>query len=245
MINCIIIDDEQHAIDVIDTFCKRFPYLHIMGTFTNSIHAADFIKKNINDVDLVFLDIEMPRFSGIDFLKAYTFKNVILVTAYSQFALESYQYGVIDFLLKPFSFDRFALAINKIYEKQLLKEDSLTAKKQSGDSIFLKIERNKLIKLMYNEICCIQAAHNFSVIKLVSRPDIIHSQRLNEIHQQLPSSQFIRVHKSYIINLDYFESLTGNTIKLKSQNIELTLGMTYRQDFLQLVDNIFLYKPNK
>src|SRR5690606_33605047 len=124
--------------------------------------AVSFIDSYSDKIDLVFLDIEMPRLSGIDFLKAYSFPNVIMVTAYSNFALDSYQYGVVVYLLKPFSFDRFSMAINKVRERQE-KNKAISKKTQEEEShiLYLKTTRKKYIKLKHAEIKYIQGAENY------------------------------------------------------------------------------------
>ncbi|WP_140937575.1 LytR/AlgR family response regulator transcription factor [Sphingobacterium lumbrici] len=237
MINCIIVDDEEHALEVIRNFCKKIPYLNIIGEFSNPLKAVSFINLHSSEIDLVFLDIEMPHFSGIDFLKAYSFfPNVIMVTAYTDFALDSYQYGVVDYLLKPFSFDRFSMAINKVREKQ--KKNKAIFKniqEEERHILYLKMERNKYIKLTYAEIKHIQGAKNYTVIQTATEA-IVASERLNELEQLLPPNCFLRTHKSFIINMDHFESLKGNRIQLKGTDDDLPLGATYRQGFLDYIN---------
>lgn len=234
MISCIIIDDEQHAIEVTSSFCKKIPYLDIIGEFTDPAEAASFIDVHRDNIDLVFLDIEMPRFSGIDFLKAYRFTNVILVTAYTDYALDSYQYGVVDYLLKPFSFDRFSLAVNKVYEKQPKKSNVAENLKEESDFIYLKTDRKKYVKLAYAEICYITGAKNHSVIRTTTE-EIVVSLRLKEVEPLLPANRFYRVHKSHIIHIDYFEYLDGDHIKMKTVDRTFPLGNTYKDGFLTLL----------
>lgn len=235
MINCISIDDEEHALEVIRVFCKKIPYLNIIGEFSDPIKAVSFIDLNNDEIDLIFLDIEMPRLSGIDFLKAYSFPNVIMVTAYSDFALDSYQYGVVDYLLKPFSFDRFSMAINKALERQgKNKAISTNIRQEESHILYLKIARKKYIKLAHAEIKYIEGAHNYAVIHTTTQK-IVASERLNELKQLLPT-KFIRIHKSFIINMDHFEFLNGNSIQLKGTDDNLPLGATYRQNFLDYIN---------
>lgn len=225
MINCIIIDDEQHAIDVTNHYCGRVADLDVRATFTDPTAAVAYIKAHGEDIDLIFLDIEMPRFSGIDFLKTYNLKNVILVTAYSEFALDSYEYGVVDYLLKPFSFDRFCLAVSKVFDKE----------EEVNEFLYLKLDRKKYIKIMYTEIKYIQGAQNYSVIYTVTE-QIVVPFRLQELHNLLSPERFPRIHKSFIIHMDYFEILDGKTIKLTATDRHLFLGPTYKQDFLKIIN---------
>lgn len=236
MIKYIVIDNEEHAHEVIRNFCKKIPYLDLIAEFNDPIKAALFIDSYKDTIDLVFLDIEMPQFSGIDFLKAYTFPNVIMVTAYSNFALDSYQYGVADYLLKPFSFDRFSLAINKVRERQQ-KDKAISKNQQDEESrkLYLKTARNTFIKLPHTEIKHIQGAKNYAVIQTTTTA-IVASERLHQLEQLLPSDSFLRIHKSFIINLDHFECLNGNSIQLKGTAECLPLGSTYRQGFLDYIN---------
>lgn len=235
MISCIIIDDEEPAMEVVRNFCKKIPYLDVIGTFSDPLEAVSFIDLYADKIDLVFLDIEMPRFSGIDFLKAYRFAHVILVTAYTDYALSSYEYAVADYLHKPFSFDRFSMAVTKVYERQQKsKGTSNDNKKEESEALYLKIERKKYIKLAYTEIKYIEGAKNFTIIKTL-KEEIVTSLRLKELEQLLPANRFLRIHKCHIINMDHFESLDGNSIRLKATDERLQLGATYGQDFLKYI----------
>lgn len=235
MIRCIIIDDEQHAIDVIRTYCRRIPYIEVVGEFTDPREAVAFLDAQSHSVDLVFLDIEMPRFSGIDFLKAYTFPNVILVTAYTEYALESYQYGVVDYLLKPVAFERFSTAVKRVHERQQSKITANRRESPSKDSIYVKIDRNKIEKIALQDIVYIQGAKNYAVIQTKTQ-SIVSSLRLKELEEQLPDERFVRIHKSHIIHMDYLEALEGNNVRLKNINRTLVLGGAYKPDFLRLIE---------
>lgn len=166
MISCIIIDDQQHAIDILENYCERIPYLKIINRFTDPLEASKFINLNIDKIDLVFLDIEMPLLSGMDLLKAYNLPNVILATGNSNYALSSYEYGVVDYLLKPYSFDRFSQAVHKVYEKFRSNTKNLTDRqliKDKDEYMFVKTERNKYVKVLFKDIIYIQRANNYSI----------------------------------------------------------------------------------
>lgn len=235
MIRCLIIDDEQHAIDVIRTYCRRIPYLEVLGEFTDPREAVAFLDAESHSVDLVFLDIEMPRFSGIDFLKAYTFPNVILITAYTEYALESYQYGVVDYLLKPVAFERFSTAVKRVHERQQSKIMAYRRENPSKDSIYVKTDRYKIEKVALQDIVYIQGAKNFSVIRTTDR-EIVSSLRLKELEELLPGERFVRIHKSYIIHMDYLEALEGKNIQLKNVDRKFQIGEAYKIDFLRLIE---------
>lgn len=233
-ISCIIIDDEQHAINVTSHFCQKIPNLEIRETFTDPTAAVAFVDEHGNEIDLVFLDIEMPRFSGIDFLKKYSFRNVILVTAYTDYAVESYQYGVVDYLLKPYSFDRFCIAVNKVFEKKQINNKISTPIEEKPANLYLKLGRNKHVKLLHSEIIYILGASNYSVIGTVT-DQIVVPLRLQKYAHLLPIDSFPRVHKSHIIHMDYFESLDGKIIKLKATDRTFFLGPSYKQEFLKIL----------
>lgn len=229
-ISCIIIDDEEYAVDLLETFCTKTPYLNIIGRFTNTIEACAFIDLQKAKIDLVFLDVEMPRFSGIEFLKKYAFPNVILATAYSDYALSSYEYGVIDYLLKPFSFERFSQAVAKAYTKIYSSAPSSSIQKienEEKESFFVKTERNAYVKINQKDILYIEGAQNYSIIRTVSE-NIITGLRLKALESQLPETQFIRVHKSHIINLHHLESIKDNFIRLKYVDQNLVVGAAYK-----------------
>src|SRR5690606_35211940 len=235
MIRCLIIDDEQHAIDVIRTYCRRIPYLEVLGEFTDPREAVAYLDAESHSVDLVFLDIEMPRFSGIDFLKAYTFPNVILITAYTEYALESYQYGVVDYLLKPVAFERFSTAVKRVHERQQSKIMAYRRENPSKDSIYVKTDRYKIEKVALQDIVYIQGAKNFSVIRSI-KGAIVSSLRLKELEELRPSERFVRIHKSYIIHMDYLEALEGKNIQLKNVDRKFVIGGAYKPDFLRIIE---------
>ena len=235
MIRCLIIDDEQHAIDVIRTYCRRIPYLEVLGEFTDPREAVAFLDAESHSVDLVFLDIEMPRFSGIDFLKAYTFPNVILITAYTEYALESYQYGVVDYLLKPVAFERFSTAVKRVHERKQSKIMAYRRENPSKDSIYVKTDRYKIEKVALQDIVYIQGAKNFSVIRTING-EIVSSLRLKELEELLPGERFVRIHKSYIIHMDYLEALEGKNIQLKNVDRKFVIGGAYKPDFLRIIE---------
>lgn len=240
MISCIIIDDQQHAIDVVENYCERIPYLNIIDRFTDPLEASKFISLNIDKIDLVFLDIEMPRFSGMDLLKAYTLPNVILATGNPDFALSSYEYGVVDYLLKPYSFDRFSQAVHKVYEK--IRNNTNTSirphsdKEDDDEYMFVKTERNKYVKVVFKDIINITKAENYSVFK-TTKGIIVSNFTLTELEKKLANKNCVRVHNSHIINMDYFEFLDGNKIQLKKADKELELGNKYKPNFIKLIEH--------
>lgn len=239
MIKCIIIDDQQHAIDVVENYCERIPYLNIIDRFTDPLEASKYISQNIDNIDLVFLDIEMPRLSGMDLLKAYTLPHVILATGNPDFALSSYEYGVVDYLLKPYSFERFSKAVHKVYEKINKNINSSTKPHiytKEDEYMFVKTERNKYVKVIFKDIIYIERANNYSLFK-TTKGIVISNYSLLDLEVNLVNKNCVRVHRSYIINMDYFEFLDANKIQLKKADKDLELGNKYKPDFIKLIEH--------
>lgn len=238
MISCIIIDDQQHAIDILENYCERIPYLKIINRFTDPLEASKFINLNIDKIDLVFLDIEMPLLSGMDLLKAYNLPNVILATGNSNYALSSYEYGVVDYLLKPYSFDRFSQAVHKVYEKFRSNTKNLTDRqliKDKDEYMFVKTERNKYVKVLFKDIIYIQRANNYSIFN-TTKGSVISNFTLTGLEKKLFDKNCVRVHRSHIINMDYFESLEGNNILLKGITKTLELGYKYKDRLIKTIE---------
>lgn len=232
MINCVIIDDEQHSIDLIRSFCEKIPYLNVSAEFSEPLAASSFLDSN--PIDLIFLDINMPTISGIDFIKLYKLSNVILITAYSEYALDSYEYGVIDYLLKPISFDRFLNATQKALN---LKRKTITQNLKSNETSFfyVKTDRGKFVKLNFTDIKYIEGLKNYILI-CTTNDKIITLLNMKSMEEKLPQRSFIRVHKSYIINWDFFDSIEGNMIRIANVDQTIPLGSTYKPSFLETLD---------
>ncbi|OLE62926.1 MAG: DNA-binding response regulator, partial [Bacteroidetes bacterium 13_1_20CM_4_60_6] len=194
MINCIVVDDEQHAIDILMHYIGQTPMLHLVASTTNPIEALEVVATQ--KVDLVFLDIHMPELSGIDFVKAVNGKSkVILTTAYSEFALEGYELDVVDYLLKPIRLARFLAAVQKA-AKALKEEKDET---DDDDYIFVKTEsKGKLLKINLSEIDFIEGMKNYVAIHSGGRKTLVYTS-MKEIEDRLPAKHFLRVHKSFII----------------------------------------------
>lgn len=240
MIKCIIIDDEQHSIDLIKNFCSRIPYIELIGEFNDPLLAIPFIASHA--IDIIFLDINMQSLSGIEFIKLYKPNNVIFITAYAEYALDSYEFGVIDYLLKPISFERFLAATQKVLNIKLKEIIGRSDGNQTQKEYFyVKTDREKYIKLNYKEIVYIEGLKNYISIH-TTQDNIITLLNMKSIEDFLPKNTFIRVHKSYIINLDFFESIEGNKIRLSTVNDEISLGKTYRSTFLQKLEQNMLKK---
>ncbi len=234
MINCIIVDDEQHAIDILQHYTQQVPMLNLVASTTNPIEALQIVATQ--PVDLVFLDIQMPEISGIDFIKALGGKTrVILTTAYSEFALEGYELDVVDYLLKPVRLPRFLAAVQKA-AKSL--SDSLPEKikePEEEDYIFVKTElKGKLLKINLADIDYIEGMKNYVAIYCAGKKTMVNTS-MKEMEERLPDRQFMRIHKSFIIAIDRITGIEGNRILLKNITAEILIGENYKSLLMERV----------
>lgn len=220
-INCIIIDDEPLGRDVVESFAKEVSYLNILGTFENPVEAMIFIKGN--PVDLIFSDIEMPKITGLELLK--TLENppaFIFITAYREFALDGFDTGATDYLVKPVRFDRFLKAVQKAKGYIDLRRNSRISESKS-DQIFIKSE-GKIVKILLSEIVYIEAQGDY--LNIVATSETFSTQMtLSLMEGNLTSKKFFRVQRSFIINLDFVRSINGNMVELligKSISVSIT-----------------------
>ncbi|MCY1518528.1 Transcriptional regulatory protein BtsR [compost metagenome] len=236
-LNCLIIDDEPLAHDVLLTHLHDIPFIRVAGQCYRAIEAFDFL--NLNEVDLIFLDIRMPKLSGLDFIKTLHKKPLIIITsAYEEYALESFDLEVCDYLLKPFRFERLLRAANRALEIYRLKQQPKTKipelqKNDSEDYITVKSDKKHLL-LKLDELYYLESLGNY--VKLWKEKEFILTPRtLASFEEQLPAQEFIRIHKSYLIRKKMVHYLEGNTIILKN-GIPLPVGKNYRLIIKQLFD---------
>lgn len=236
-IRCLIIDDEPLAQRIIERYAENIPFLEIVHRCNSAIEAIDFLHNR--DVDLLFLDINMPRLSGMDFLK--TLKNpplVIITTAYAEYAIQGYELDVVDYLMKPFAFDRFYRAIQKAEELIKGKEqrhfEYKEADKQDDTFIFIKSSK-KTYKVNLEDILYIEALGDYVKIYTTEKM-IISYQSLKNIENLLPPSSFPRIHKSFIIALSRIDMIEGNHVKIKDRLIPI--GTNFKADFEKLIKSI-------
>ena len=232
MINCIIVDDEQHAIDILVHYVKQTPHLNLVATFTNPIEALELLGQQ--KIDLVFLDIQMPELSGIDFIKAIHGKSkVILTTAYSEFALEGYDLYVVDYLMKPIRLPRFLTAVQKA--AQQIQGASDIPGKGEDDYIFVKTEsKGKLLKINLADIDFIESMKNYVAIHRGGQKTLVYTS-MKELEEHLPKKEFIRVHKSYIIPISRITGIEGNLVRLKNVTAEILIGENYKAELMEII----------
>jgi len=229
--NCIVVDDEPLAREGMELNIQDVPSLNLLGMFGTAMAANDFIRKN--EVDLIFLDIQMPGITGLEYLR--NLKDapmVILTTAYPQYALESFELNVLDYLVKPIRLERFIKAVNKAQDQyDLLKNNQVENKIESieDEFVYLKSER-KFIKVFFKDIKYIKGVKDY-VMLVTKDKKILTAMNIKTIYQQLPESIFARVNKSYVINTQYIDSVELDCIQLAGE--EIPLGRTYKDDFLK------------
>lgn len=231
MTTCIIVDDEQHAIDVLEHYVKQIPSLQLLASFTNPLQALELL--NREKVDLLFLDIQMPEISGLDFIRAIQGRSkVILTTAYSEFVTEGFELEVEDYLLKPIPFPRFIKAIQRIHSAP-----PTTELPNSGalvdDYFFVKTElKGKMLRINFKDIDYIESMKNYVAI----HHNGIRTMALltmKDLEDRLPATRFLRIHRSFIIAVDKITAIEGNTVLLRNIREGILLGDTYRPAFLE------------
>lgn len=234
-ITCIAIDDEPLALDKMREYIGKVDYLKLLKTFDSGVEALNFLKNN--SVDLMFLDIQMDNLTGIQLLESITIKpKVILTTAYDSYALKAYELDVSDYLLKPISFQRFLKAVDKISNKlnidtNILTENIDNKKQFEADFIFVK-EDYKIEKVNFDDILFVKGMKDYLQIH-TNEKKIMTLQNFNTLLQHLPSDNFIRIHKSYVVSINKINSVKRKTITIRG--VKIPIGETYREYFYHLL----------
>jgi DNA-binding LytR/AlgR family response regulator len=224
---CIIIEDEPLALEKTKDFLNKVPFLNLTATFDNALNGLTYL--NNNKVDVLFLDINMDELSGIELLESSKINSqVIITTAYQEYALKGYELHITDYLLKPFTFNRFLQAVNKAQENL-----SQRSTEKQLDFIFVKTE-NRLEKIMINDILYIEGMRDYLRIH-TSTKKIMTLQSFNELEQLIPAHLVCRVHKSYMVAVNKIESIERSRIKIADQIIPVS--ETYKEAFLQLINS--------
>ena len=228
--NCIVIDDEPLAIKLLTEYINETEGLNLLISFSNPVESIPFLDKN--PVDLIFLDVQMPQLSGMQFLELFGFKyKFILTTAYEKYAVESFEHQVLDYLLKPISKERFNKAVARLKEDESVKHNSIENLNFS-DHIFVKTEY-KTIRIDLADILYIESLSDYISIN-TKESKILALASLKSYEKKLDPSQFIRVHKSYIVSIDKIDFIERNDIHIKSNIIPL--GITYREKFWKTIN---------
>jgi two-component system, LytTR family, response regulator len=225
MINCIAIDDEPLALELLEDNISKLPYLNLVGSYDNAIEAMNALQHL--KVDLVFLDIQMPGLTGLQFIQSLTVKPMfILVTAYEKYALEGFNLEVTDYLVKPVSLERFIKACNKAKELFDLKQPQNTAKTDAG-YFFVNVEYS-MVKINHNDIVYIEGLKDYIKIHLHSTTKpIVTRMPMKTVEEQLPSGKFIRIHKSYIVSVAFISSVRKTSLFINE--LELPISDNYKE----------------
>ena len=231
MIRCIIVEDETLAQDVIKSHLSHVEGFELVGVCKNAIEASSVLQAK--EVDLIFLDIQLPGMTGLNFLRSLTNPPlVVLTTAYAEHALESYEFNVIDYLLKPISFERFNRTINKIVEGRLFDKVTKEETNVAANHIFIK-SNSKFFKVNFPEIIYIEGMKDYLKIHTAEYNLVTH-QTMNDMEKILPAKQFLRVHKSYIVSVAFIKSIYGNSIEI--DKITIPIGASYKDGVMGLVE---------
>jgi DNA-binding LytR/AlgR family response regulator len=228
IINCIVLEDEEPAQNLMRNYLNRMPEMNLVEVFDNAIEAADFLDNNT--VDLIFTDIDMPRLTGLDFIRMLSPRpQVIIITAYPNHALEGYDLDIVDYLVKPVSFDRFKKSVEKAQRFFLNSKEYETP---SQTFMYVK-ESGKMIKLEFEEIIYVEGLKDYvKIVTNANRPIITHIT-MKKMEETLPLNKFMRVHKSYIIATDRIVSVDGSNSLVELKNkIEIPLGQNYKEILL-------------
>lgn len=238
MINCFIVDDEQHAIEVLSHHMSEIHFFNLVGSTTNSIEALRQI--NENNIDLVFVDVQMPKISGLELIRSVR-KPVrfILVTAYAEFAVEGFELEVLDYLMKPVSFPRFFKAAQKAFNILSPKDLYMPINDEDieDDYLFVKTEtKGKMLKVNLMDIEYVEGMKNYVAIyhNGLKTPALLN---MKDLEERLPRKYFSRVHKSFIVSLPRISMIEGNIIRLKGSKAEIPVGDTYKIGFIEQLRN--------
>lgn len=224
-ITCIIIEDEPLALEKLKGFIEKLPFLQLIEVFENALDAMVFLKSN--NIQLIFLDIHLDEFSGIQFLETNTIQSqVIITTAYQEYALQGYELQISDYLLKPFSFNRFIQAIDKV-QQTLTPKESLHTK----NYIFIKTE-NRLEKVCFEDLLFIEGMRDYRKVH-TRQKRIMTLQTFTDFEKIIPENILCRVHKSYMVAIDKIDSIEKDKIKI--DQVEIPISETYKQAFLKLI----------
>jgi len=236
VLRCMIIDDEPLPLELLSDYVQKTPFLQLQGAYSNPLEALSIIQSE--SVDLIFLDIQMPEFSGLQFMQSLNHKcKVIFTSAYPDYAIQGYEFDVVDYLLKPVSFERFLKAATKALDNNYLplhdgRSESLAVQREEK-VLFVKTDY-KIVKVVLSDILYIEGLKEYIAIH-TSQEKVITLQTLKKMEDILPPLQFRRVHKSFIVAIDKIDSIERNRIFIKKDIIPI--GDSYKESFLRLLNN--------
>ena len=237
---CLIVDDETLARELISTYISRIDFLEEVASCSNAVDALSHLRTQ--KIDILFLDIEMPEINGLELAKSLITKPaIILTTAYSEYAIEGYDIGITDYLLKPIQYDRFFRAITKVVENNEVISDAVSKaiKEQEKEEYFFVKSNNKFVSIKYNDLFYIEALQKY--IRLHCRDSrIVTLMSLSKIESLLPKSNFARIHRSFIVNIDKIDSIEGNLLTLQGDQLMISKGQ--KESFMQAIKEKGLFQ---
>ncbi|MFO0357741.1 MAG: LytR/AlgR family response regulator transcription factor [Sphingobacteriaceae bacterium] len=233
--NCLIVDDEPIAQQILEKYINQMDALQLVGKCSNAFEALNVLHKE--PIDILFLDIKMPSLSGLDMLKTIQNPpNVILTTAFSEFGVESYEYGIADYLLKPISFERFLKAVNKLVIPQNSKLSLSQPENKVVEPTFIFFKADKKIhKFYFSEILFVEGSGNYVKIHTLNEKPLMVLDKLTDLQNKLPQKQFIRIHKSFIVNVSHIQKIEGNILTIQKNTIPIS--STFKQNLEGLIQD--------
>jgi DNA-binding LytR/AlgR family response regulator len=229
--NCIAVDDEPLALDIIEAYVTKHPELTLVARCNNAAEASEVLKKH--KVDLMFLDIQMPEITGLSFVKSLEHKPLFMfTTAYPDYALEGFELDAIDYLLKPIAYDRFEKGVDKALEYYKIKQNADVAESDLENEHFFVKANQKLIKLSYSEIYYVEAFADYVKIFLADKK-IVTLQTMKNMEKKLPAELFSRVHRSFIVNRNHVASFSTSVCEVNE--VKIPIGKNYKEAFVSLM----------
>jgi DNA-binding LytR/AlgR family response regulator len=235
MLNVLIVDDEPLALDVLETYISQMSELNLVKRCSNALEANEVLKTE--QIDLLFLDIQMPQLTGIDFVKTLSHPPMIIfTTAYPNYAIQGFDLNALDYLLKPISLDRFMKAVNKAIEHKEGQQGNHHAGPEDADFFFVKADK-KLVKVNFNDIIFIEGLKDYVIIRLRTGR-VITLQTMKSLEEKLPGHLFRRIHRSYIVAMDKITAIEGNMVEVQEKDRPklLPIGKNYREDLLKMIE---------
>jgi DNA-binding LytR/AlgR family response regulator len=237
MISCIAIDDEPLALNQLVGYIEKTPFLKLKKSFTSAFKALEYLKEN--EVELMFVDINMPDLSGIDFVKSLTNPaKIIFTTAYREYAFEGFQVDAADYIVKPFGYSEFLKAVNKTRDRYFTKEEETATIQNNEQFLFIKSEY-KIVRIDFNNIKYVEGMRDYIRIHLDNQKPIMSLMGLKKLMEHLPAEKFMQVHRSFIVNLTRITTIERNRIVFDN-NVYIPVSEQYKESFQNYLDNNFL-----
>lgn len=236
-LKCAIVDDEPLCVEVIEGFVGKIPNVEVIATFNDAVSAIDFV--NSEDIDFLFLDIEMANLNGLDFLRVLTKPPLVIVTtANKEYAIESFELNVVDYVLKPIIFSRLVRAINKVADVVALRQGKMATEKLSNNCLMLKVAK-KLVRVNIDDIHYIESDKDY--VKVITDTQTVATkQNISVFEQKLNPSKFIRIHRSFIVAFKHISAFSSSSVEV--EGVDIPFGRSFREEAIQKLETIFAIK---